>query len=402
MKLAFLGPAPPLRGGIVTYFGMLCRALLERGHTVFWASFRKQYPRFLFPGTEQEGESAAWLEHPNQRRFVPWSPWSWWRTASDLIAAAPRAVVIKYWIPFFAPGFFAVTWLLRRRSGIRVIYLLDNVIPHERYPLGMWLTRLALRQGHGYIAQSDQVRRDLLQVLPAVDQRTILTAPHPVYDFGAPDVPRKSRAEARKALGLPPDGKLVLFFGFIKPYKGVMHLIDAAGPLQETFGDSMKILIVGDIYGEAQPYRNRIAASPGRALIDLVDGFVPDETVEDYFLAADLAVLPYVSATQSGIVQIAYNYDLPVVTTDVGGLPEVVHDGETGFIVPPQDPTALAEAITRYFVEDKGEAFAANVAVEKKKYSWERMAEVIETLADPAGDGTGPAATGERRPEEST
>jgi len=381
VKLAFLGPAPPFRGGIVTYIAMLGRVLLERGHDVFWSSFAKQYPGFLFPGTEQEGEVAAWLQLPNQRRFVPWSPWSWWRTSGDLKKQAPAALIIKYWIPFFAPGFFAVTWLLRRRTNIRIIYLLDNVIPHEKYPLGMFLTRLALGQGHGFIAQSEQVHRDLLTVLPQTSPDAIITTPHPVYDFGEPGRPRKTKTEARKSLGVPVDGKLALFFGFIKPYKGVTHLIDAAGPLREVFSDDLRILIVGDIYGEKQPYLDQIAASPGRDIIQLVDGFVPDETVEDYFLAADLAVLPYVSATQSGIVQIAYNYDLPVVTTDVGGLPEVVLDGATGFIVPPENAPALAAAVTRFFREDRAEQFAAGVQQEKSKYSWDRMAEAVEKLA---------------------
>lgn len=387
MKLGFLGPAPPFRGGIVTYYGMLGRQLKERGHELFWASFRKQYPKFLFPGTEQEGETAAWLDLPNSPRFVPWSPWSWWRTYRDLKREAPQAVVIKYWIPFFAPGFFAVTWLLRRRTSIRVVYLLDNVIPHEKYPLGTFLTRLALRQGHGYIAQSDQVRRDLFTVLPQTDPAAVVTSPHPVYDFGEPGRPRKSQAEARSALGLPAQAKLALFFGFIKPYKGVLHLIDAAGPLQTEFGDDLQVLIVGDVYGDKQPYLDRIAASGGQDIIRLVDGFVPDATVEDYFLAADVAVLPYVSATQSGIVQIAYNYDLPVVTTDVGGLPEVVRDGETGFIVPPEDGPALAVAISRFFQEDRAEAFAAAVCSEKEKYSWDRMAEAVESLATAAQPG---------------
>jgi len=381
VKLAFLGPAPPFRGGIVTYFGMLARVLTGRGHELFWASFKKQYPGFLFPGTGQEGETAAWLDQPNSPRFIPWSPWSWWKTSSDLKEAAPQAVVIKFWIPFFAPGFFGVTWLLRRRTNIRVIYLLDNVIPHEKYPLGAFLTRLALRQGHGFIAQSDQVRRDLFTVLPGTDPETVITTPHPVYDFGEPGKERKTRAEARAALGLPADAHLVLFFGFIKPYKGVLHLIDAAAELKVRFGDGLRVLIVGDIYGEKQPYLDRIADSGAADIIDLVDGFVPDATVEDYFLAADLAVLPYVSATQSGIVQIAYNYDLPVVTTAVGGLPEVVLDGETGFVVPPSDPAALAVAVSRFFTEERADEFAAGVAREKKKYSWVPMAEAVEKLA---------------------
>ncbi len=381
MKLSFLGPAAPLRGGIVTYIAMLCHTLRGRGHTVFWASFKKQYPGFLFPGTEQEGETAAWLEHPNMPRFVPWSPLSWWRTCSDLKKEQPAAVVIKFWIPFFAPGFFGVTWLLRRRTRIRIIYLLDNVIPHEKYPLGMFLTRLALGQGHGFIAQSDQVRRDFFEVLPKTNPEHVITVPHPVYDFGVPGRARKTRSEARQSLGVSATAKLVLFFGFIKPYKGVMHLIDAAGPLAQEFGDDLRILIVGDIYGEKQPYLDRIIASGGESIIDLVDGFVPDEIVEDYFLAADLAVLPYVSATQSGIIQIAYNYDLPVVTTDVGGLPEVVLDEETGFIVPAGDHQALAKAVTRFFREEKAQSFTSSVTREKAKYSWDRMAQAVEDLA---------------------
>ncbi|MBU8871611.1 MAG: glycosyltransferase [Gemmatimonadales bacterium] len=394
MKLSFLGPAPPFRGGIVTYIAMLSRTLAGRGHTVFWASFRKQYPKFLFPGTEQEGECAAWLDLPNSPRFVPWSPLSWWRTARDLKREAPDAVVIKYWIPFFAPGFFVVTWLLRRRTQIRVIYLLDNVISHEKYPFGMFLTRLALRQGHGFIAQSEQVRRDLFEVLPKTNPAMVVTSPHPVYDFGEPGKSRITKSQARRELGLAEEGLIVLFFGFIKPYKGVDVLIDAAGPLQQEFGeDGLSILIVGDIYGEKQPYLDRIAASGGSEIVQLIDGFVPDETVEKYFLAADLAVLPYVSATQSGIVQIAYNYDLPVVTTDVGGLPEVVHDERTGFIVPPRDSRALATAVTRYFREDRAAEFAAAVRIEKKQYSWERMAEAVEQLA---GGNAEPAEKAEK------
>ncbi len=175
--------------------------------------------------------------------------------------------------------------------------------------------------------------------------------------------------------------RLVLFFGFIKPYKGVVHLLDAAPLLKERYGDGLRILVVGDIYGDRQPYVDRIAASGAGDIVDLVDGFVPDEQVEAYFVASDLVVLPYVSATQSGIVQIAYNYDRPVVTTDVGGLPEVVQDGRTGFLVPPGEAPALAAAIARFFDEDRAAEFAAAVAVEKRKYSWDRMVDAIEELA---------------------
>jgi len=380
MRLVFFGPAPPFRGGIVTYQAMLYRTLETRGHTIHWSSFREQYPGFLFPGTEQTGRTAEWLRRPNQPRFVPWSPLSWWQTADDIRAWAPEAVVVQYWLPFFAPGFWGVLSRVRRHT--RVVAVLHNVEPHESYPLSRQLTRLALTQCHGFVANSDQVRRDLLELLPDLDATRIIAAPHPVYDFGAPGRPRKTRAQARVALGLPQDARLVLYFGFIKPYKGVVHLIDAAPLLRARYGgDGIRVLMVGDVYGETMPYRQRIAASGAADVLELIDRFVADDQVEDYFLACDLVVLPYISATQSGIVQIAYNYDRPVVTTAVGGLPEVVLDGRTGFVVPPRDPEALAAAIVRFFDENCAEVFAAGVAAEKTRYTWDNVANAVEMLA---------------------
>ncbi len=380
MRLAMLGPAPPFRGGIVTHQAMLYRTLEGRGHELFWSSFCKQYPRFLFPGTDQRGQTAHWLQRPNQPRFVPWSPLSWWQTAQDIIDWHPDAVLLQYWIPFFAPGYIGVLQRVRKRA--RVVTILHNVVPHESYPLGRYFTREALRRSHGFVAQSEQVRQELLALLPRTAPGAVITAPHPVYDFGVPGRPRKSRTEARAALGLPHDAHIVLYFGFIKPYKGVPHLIDAAPLLRARYGrDGVRVLIVGDIYGDALPYRERIAASGAADVIDLVDRYVPDDQIEDYFQAADLVVLPYVSATQSGIVQIAYNYDRPVVTTRVGGLPEVVKDGETGFIVPPGDAGALAQAVVRFFDEQHATAFAAAVAREKARYSWDNVALAVETLA---------------------
>jgi glycosyltransferase involved in cell wall biosynthesis len=208
----------------------------------------------------------------------------------------------------------------------------------------------------------------------------VITTPHPVYDFGEPGRPRRSRAAARAALGLAADVRVVLFFGFIKPYKGVVHLIDAAPHLKERYGAGVKLLIVGAIYGDRRRYDDRIAASKAADIIRLVDDFIPDAAIEDYFQAADVVVLPYVSATQSGIVQIAYNYDRPVVTTDVGGLPEVVRHEQTGLVVPPGDPEALAREVIRFFDERWAARLAAGVAAEKHKYSWDRMAEAIERL----------------------
>ena len=293
-------------------------------------------------------------------------------------------MIAKYWLPFFAPGFGAVVRRLRKR-GVPLVYILDNVVAHEKYPFAAALTRWALGPAAGFVAQSDQVRSDLFATVPGVDQAVVRDCPHPVYDFGVPGRPRKTMAEARAALDLPPDARVVLYFGFIKAYKGVVHLIDAAPLLRDRYGDDLRLLIVGDVYGDAKPYHDQIAACGAADNIRFVDGYVPDEAVEDYFLAADLVVLPYVSATQSGIVQIAYNYDVPVVSTNVGGLPEVVLDGETGYLVPPGDPVALAAAVARFFDETHAADFAAAVAVEKAKYAWSRMVDTLEDLIGAVG-----------------
>jgi glycosyltransferase involved in cell wall biosynthesis len=383
MRVTLFGPAPPFRGGIVTYLAMLARVLEKRGHAVRWVGFRRQYPRLLFPGSEQTGDIAPWLARASDPVFVAWEPWTWPRTAAAIARSEPDAVVLKYWVPFFALGFRSVLGGVRsRRPGARIVTILDNVVPHERYPFARQLTRSALRRSHAFIAQSDQVRRDLDAVVPGIAPERVITTPHPIYDFGAPDRPRPTRAEARAALGLSERHHVVLFFGFIKPYKGLVHLIDALPRLRDRFGGNLRVLVVGDVYGDAQEYRDRVDGTGAGEICELRLGFVPDVEVERYFVAADLVALPYVSATQSGIVQIAYNYERPVVTTDVGGLPEVVRDGETGFLVPPADPAALAAAIVRFFSEDTLPArLAAGVARERERYSWDRLAAAVETLA---------------------
>lgn len=377
MRLALFGPAPPLRGGIVAAQANLYRTLQARGHTLHWTGFRRQYPAFMFPGSAQEGPTTAWLDCPNRRVFVPWDPWSWRAAASDLLASRPDGVIARWWIPFFAPGFWEVARRVCRRT--RLIWMLDNVIPHERYPLGMWLTRRVLRLGHGFVAQSGQVRRDLLALLPELDPAQVRLAPHPVYDYGEPGRQRPSQAQARRQLGLPADARVILFFGFIKPYKGLIHLIDAAPRLRARYGpQGIRIVIVGDVYGDRRPLLARIADGGAGDIIHLHAAYVPDTEVEAWFVASDLVALPYVSATQSGIVQIAWNYDKPVVTTQVGGLPEVIEDDVTGFLVPPADPAALAAACIRFFDERRAEAMAQAVARAKVAYSWENQAAAIE------------------------
>ncbi|MCP4799564.1 MAG: glycosyltransferase [bacterium] len=380
MKVSLVSPAPPFHGGIVTSAAFVVKHLLSRGHDVQWVSLKKQYPKIIFPGTSQTSDVAQWMHMPNEPVIVPWLPWTWFSAAKLIKKNRPDAVYIKYWLPYFAPAFGTIARLCKR-AGLPVYFILDNVIAHEKYPFAKQLTRYALSSGDGFIAQSDQVRSDLLNEVPSVDPGSVITVPLPVFDFGIPGRERKTKSLARVELGIPDTCKVVLFFGFIKAYKGLEYLIDAAPMLQDKFGKDIKVLIVGDIYGDKKPYLDRIADSSASDILQLVDGYLPDEIVEDYFVASDIVALPYVSATQSGIVQIAMNYDLPVVSTTVGGLPEVVDHGRTGFLVPPKNSEALGEAVIKFFDDNLAEEFGSAVAVEKEKYSWSRMCEAIEKLA---------------------
>lgn len=389
MKLALLGPAHPLRGGIAYYLALLYRELGKAGHQVTFFGFRKQYPegipdlplirRFRFPGSDQRDTGTASIEVPNRALFVPWNPWSWWRTARAVGRSGARILVLKWWVPFFGPGFFSVAWLVRRLYRMRVIAILDNVVPHERWPFGRLITRIGLAQMDGYIAQSRSVRSDLFAFLPRTDPGRVRLAPHPTYEFTTEPPP--DRETARRELGIA-ESRVLLFFGFIKAYKGLMVLLDAMPRIRTLLGDDdFRLLVVGDFYEDATPYRQRIADLGIEDRLTLVEGYLPNQEVPRYFTASDLVVLPYLSATQSGIIQIAYRYDRPVVTTPVGGLPESLEDGREGYMVPPGDPEALARAVVRFFGEADREAMARAIAARREETSWARLIEAIVELS---------------------
>ncbi len=286
-------------------------------------------------------------------------------------------MVFKYWMPFFAPAYGTIVRRVRP-AGIRTCFLLDNVIPHERRPGDLALTRYALGPVDTFVAQSKSVAADLRRFRPAAP---LAEVPHPVYDIFGENVDREA---ARRRLGVTAR-EVALFFGFIRGYKGLMNLLRAAArvPADRDF----QLLVGGEFYEDDAPYRRLIdELGLGRRLV-LHDRYIPNEEVADFFAAANVVVLPYQSATQSGIIQIAFNFNRPVITTDVGGLPEVVRAGELGDVVPPEDPAALAGAMVEYFDGGKEALYTPHVAEEKKRYSWARLVEALEGFA------RGPAAS---------
>ncbi|TKJ39798.1 glycosyl transferase family 1 [candidate division LCP-89 bacterium B3_LCP] len=379
MTIYLLGPFYPLRGGIAQYIGVLGKKLLQREHKVKILSFKKQFPKILFPGRTQVETSKDVIELASHPVFVPWNPLSWFRTFSVIRRERPGALIIKYWMPFFAPGFAAVCALTKWFTKTRIIFIIDNVIPHERIPFDRILTRLCFRWGDGYIVQSQVVQDDLYMWFPEAKKRNVRLTAHPLYDCYSTET--VSREEAREKLGLNQQQKVLLFFGLIRQYKGLQVLLDAMPEIIQALGSDVRLLIAGEFYEPEEKYRSRISDSGIQGEVVLENRYIPNEEVGTYFKAADLLVLPYLSATQSGVVQVAYNFELPVISTKVGGLPEVVIEGQTGYLVPPDNPAELAGAVADFFNQDKSAEMKRNIKDIKQQYSWDEMLQAVEELS---------------------
>lgn len=374
MRIIIVGTAYPLRGGIAHYNALLAEHLGAR-HEVATITFKRQYPSLLFPGKSQEEEGDPGNAAAAPRLIDSINPLTWVRASRDISRRRPDLLIFKYWLPFFAPCFGFIAAGVRKRTGAKVLFICDNIIPHERRPGDVALTRYAFRRADCFIVQSDAVERDLRRNFPGARYRKV---PHPVYEnFGSP-IPRE---EARRKLGIAA-ARVILYFGYVRAYKGLHVLIDAVKRLVGPGGSTKDLLLLaaGEFYEDRAPYDRQIRDLDLGSSVRLVADYIPNDQVGLYFSAADLVVLPYLSATQSGIAQIAYNFDRPVIATAVGGLAEVIIDGRTGYIVPPGDPAALAAAIGRFYAEARETEFSSNVKQEKTKYSWDHLVTQIEEL----------------------
>jgi glycosyltransferase involved in cell wall biosynthesis len=384
MRIALVGPVHPWRGGIAQYLGLLGESLMPRAE-VRGVTFTRQYPGFLFPGESQRDPSATPPRFLVSARIDSIVPWTWRQAARDLEAFAPGLVILKWWLPFFGPSFASSVGPLRAR-GSRVVLVCDNLIPNEQRPFDMAFTRWMMRNSDGYLVMSESVERDLERLKPGAPKRRVL---HPLYaQF---DQGRYTRASARAKLGL--DGDVALFFGYVRHYKGLDTLLDAWPAVRAR--RPATLVVAGEFYEDPAPYRQRVEranveapagsadANPGRGVsVHLMDRYITDDEVEALFKAADVVVLPYRSATQSGVTHVAYALGVPVITTDVGGLAETVRPGETGLVVPPEDPAALADAIVRFFAEGMAPRLRAGVEALRQAHSWETLADRVIELGD--------------------
>jgi glycosyltransferase involved in cell wall biosynthesis len=371
MKIAYIGTAHPLRGGLATYNERLATELQQMGHEVTIYSFSLQYPSFLFPGASQYTDEPAPKGLHIHSIINSINPFNWFKVGRKIRKERPDLIIIKYWLPFMGPCFGTILRQVKKNKHTRIICIADNIIPHEKRPGDNVFTQYFIKPVDAFLTMS----REVLQDLRTFTDKPAAFNPHPLYDsYGTP----VSREESCKILGLDPSRKYLLFFGFIRRYKGLDLVLKA---MQDKRIQSMNIhlIVAGEFYEDKTYYDSMIQEV--RDKLHLFTDFIPGDQVKYYFGAADLVVQPYRSATQSGITQIAYHFEKPMIVTDVGGLAEVVPHEKTGLVVQPE-VADIASGIVRFFSENGIQGFKENMALEKKKYSWQTFTQVLLTLAN--------------------
>ena len=369
-KIILIGPVYPYKGGISHYTGLMYRELCKK-HDVEMLSYKMQYPKFLFRKEQRDYSNDSFkIENTNYMLHTA-NPFNIVKTARYIRKQKPNMVLIQWWHPYFAPCYYLLGKLMGRQN---IVFVCHNVFPHERFPMDKFLTRLALRQGSHYIVHAVEEGKELQKIKPDPDY---IITPHPTYN--AFRFEGMSKRDARKRLHLLQEEKVLLFFGYVREYKGLKYLLQAM-PMIAAKEEKIRLLVVGEFSADRDEYRQMIRELGVQERVNVVDCYMPDREVEQYFAASDLVVLPYVSATQSGIVQIAYGFTKPVLVTDVGGLPDVVEDGKTGYVVAPKKPEEIAEAVLDFYRNGKEEVFAENIKKEAYRFSWERMGEVVEGM----------------------
>jgi glycosyltransferase involved in cell wall biosynthesis len=370
MKIVIVGTAYPMRGAMAQLNAILSKYLSE-DHDVEIFSFKRQYPKILFPGksqmdTRSESITGKIETNPVIDSINPLS----WRKAGEMIASKnPDLLILRYWIPFFAPAFYSICKYVKKRTGAKVLFICDNVIPHEKRPGDAFLTKLIFKIGDYFVIHSKSVESDLKKF--NIHNKPVLLYPHPVYNIFGEKI---SKAESKKFIKNEfnidlTNIKVLLFFGYIRKYKGLDYLLKALPQILKK--EKVKLLVVGEFYEDENRYKDLIKSLGIENDVIVFSDYIPNEQVRYFFCGCDVVILPYTGATQSGITQIAYFYDKPVIAADVGGLSEVVIDNKTGFVVKPENPSAIAEAVIRYYKENKEDEFVNNVKEEKKKYEWE-------------------------------
>lgn len=365
MKIVILGPANPYRGGIAALNERLAVELMKEGHEVIVFNFKLQYPGFLFPGKTQFTDDPAPVGLKILPRVNSINPFNWWMVGKELKRLSPDMVIVRYWLPFMGPSLGSICRIVRRNKHTKVICIADNIIPHESRPGDRLFTHYFTKGIDGYIAMSREVFKDIDMFVKHPVKRM---AAHPVYDHYGAVISRKQAVEA---LGLSPDFQYLLFFGFIRDYKGLDLLLEAMAD-DRLKNRPVKLIVAGEYYGNQERYETLIKRFNLEEQLVLRTDYIPADEINSFFCAADIVVQPYKTATQSGVTQIGYHFDKPMLVTDVGGLAEIISDKKSGYVVPPRSE-AIADAIVDFYDGHREKAFVEETRKLKKKFSWDNL-----------------------------
>lgn len=371
MKIIILGSAHPLRGGLASYNERLAREFIRQGHSVQIYTFSLQYPEFLFPGTSQYSDQPAPDDLYIHVKVNSVNPFNWFKVGKEIAKLNADLMLVKFWLPFMGPCLGKISRIVKKNKKTKVISILDNIIPHEKRFGDFFLAKYFANSVDGFIAMSESVLEDLRKF---DTEKPRAFSPHPLFDnFGE----AITKTEAYEKLGLAINEEHILFFGFIRDYKGLDLLLHAMSD-ERVRNLNMKLIVAGEFYTDAKPYAEMIQQLGIRDKLILKTDFIPDNEVRNYFCAADMVVQPYKHATQSGVTQICYHFDRPMLVTNVGGLPEIVPHGKVGYVVEP-NPTAIADALVDFYANHLEFKMRDNIKIEKKKYAWsEMLAKIFE------------------------
>ena len=371
-RVVLIGSAFPYRGGLASFNERLITEYGKMGTSAIIYTFTLQYPSFLFPGKTQYSESAA----PNNliiyRKVNSINPLNWIKVGREIKKMSPELLLFKYWLPFMGPCFGTIARIVKKNKQTKIISILDNIIPHEKRIGDHFFTKYFVKPIDGFVGMSKTVINDL-DIFTTTKPR--LLNPHPLFDNFGPIISKES---AKKELSLDSNKKYILFFGIVRDYKGLDLLLDAFQD-DRVIALDLNLIIAGEFYGDSERYIKQIEQLELKENIIHHAKFIKDEEVVNYFCAADLVVQPYKHATQSGITQIAFHFNKPMVVTDVGGLSEIVPNDKVGYVVDPL-PQKIAEAINNFFELKKEKEFTENIIEHKKAFSWESFVKSISEI----------------------
>lgn len=370
MRIIVIGPTAPYKGGISHYNTLLCKTLSKR-HKIELISWKRRYPKFLYPAEQLDNESKKRIS--SDARFILdcLNPLTWLKVFFIIKNKKPDLLIFHWVSPFHSPVFTTISFLTKHFTNTKIMLICHNVLPHEIRFLDKFLTQIFFNNADYFVVHS---KEDLGNLRNLRNNAKVKLGFHATYSVF--DIKKYNVKDVKNELGLK--DKVILFFGFVRKYKGLEYLIKAMPLILKKI--DLDLLIVGEFWNDKKEYTSLIDSLGVNKNIKIIDRYVPNEEVSKYFSVADIVVLPYLSATQSGIVQIAFGVKKPVITTSVGGLPDVVRDGKTGFIVKPKDESEIAKAVIRFYKDGKNREFVRNIIKEKDRFSWDRYIRLIESF----------------------